>query len=403
MEVHNTIREVVKNNLALVQQIRRHLHANPELSFQEYKTSEYIKSWLNKWGIPYKDGYVKTGIVASIEGKNPSQKVIALRGDIDALPIQEKNNLEFCSKNNGVMHACGHDVHTASLLGVGKVLHQLKENIEGTVLLVFQPAEEKVPGGAKQMLEEGALSNPKPQIVLGQHVMPGLTCGKIGFCGGKYFASVDEIYLTVKGKGGHAAMPDKVTDTVLMASQIIVAMQQLISRNAPPEIPSVLSFGRIEGLGAVNVVPETVTIGGTFRSMDEGWRHEGHKRIEEIAKLTAKSFGGTCEVEIRKGYPVLFNNEELTELAKQITSDFLGGENVEKLPFEMISEDFAYFANEFPSVFYRLGISSNEQTTHPLHSPYFNIDEEALFTSIATMTNLTYQLLSNTNKFLKVK
>lgn len=377
--------------------IRRHLHQHPELSFKEYETSAFIKKQLEHLGIDYTDGYVQTGIVARIHGKNPKSKTIGLRADMDALPIQEKSGVAFESINAGVMHACGHDIHTASLLGTAMILNNLKEAFEGTVLLIFQPGEEKLPGGAKLMMDEGALDNPKPQIIIGQHVMPGLEAGKVGFRPGMYMASADEIYLTVKGKGGHAAMPHQLVDTILLAAQIIVNMQQVVSRNAPAAIPSVLSFGKIEGLGATNVIPETVHIAGTFRTMNEEWRTEAHQRITQIAKGIAQSMDGSCEVDIQKGYPFLVNDPRITEISKLAAQEILGAGNTVNLDLRMTAEDFAYFSQQYPSTFYRLGIADKKHS-HPLHSPYFSANEEALRTGIKTMSWLAIKLLQESPK-----
>ncbi|MCG8697966.1 MAG: M20 family metallopeptidase [Bacteroidales bacterium] len=395
-QIKNKITQLAEKYYNDTLQIREHLHKHPELSYNEFETSKFIKSQLDKLGITYKDGYVKTGIVGKLEGKNPGKKVIALRADMDALPIIEQNTIHYKSINEGVMHACGHDVHTASLLGTAHILHDLKDEFEGTVLLVFQPAEEVIPGGAKLMLEEGALSDPKPDMIIGQHVMPGLEVGKVGFRPGMYMASADEIYLTVKGKGGHAAMPHQITDTVLMASQIIVSLQQIVSRNAPSYIPSVLSFGKVEAKGATNIIPQEVNIAGTFRTMNEEWRSQAHSRIKEIAISVAESMGGTCDVDIKVGYPYLINNEEITTKAKTYASAILGNDNVEHLDLRMTAEDFAYFSQQLPSTFYRLGVtSSNGENNHPLHSSMFNIDNQALKTGIKTMSWLAFNFLSN--------
>lgn len=391
------IKKLSGNFFPEIKNIRRHIHQHPELSFQEYKTSAYIKEKLKEYGIAYEDGFVKTGIVGRIEGTNPKKKVIALRADIDALPINEQNNITYKSKNEGVMHACGHDMHTASLLGTARILNSLKDQFEGTILLIFQPAEEKLPGGAKLMLEEGALNNPKPEIVIGQHVMPGLEAGKLGFRPGMYMASADEIYLTVKGKGGHAAMPDQITDTVLIASHIIVALQQITSRQAQASVPTVLSFGKVEANGATNVIPPEVNIEGTFRTMDEKWRNKAHKKIQQIAKSIAEGMDGTCEVKIVRGYPFLVNHETITQKAIKYASEFLGPENIEALDLRMTGEDFAYYSQEFPATFYRVGISDKDnKLISPLHSPTFNIDENSLKTSMAAMAWIGLSFLIET-------
>lgn len=367
-------------------QIRRHIHANPELSFEEFKTSAYIKEELNKLNITFTEGFVKTGIVGKIHCKNPGVKTLALRADMDALPIVEQNNVAYKSQHSEIMHACGHDVHTACLLGAAKILNDLKDELEGTILLVFQPAEEKLPGGAKLMMEEGALTDPKPEIIIGQHVMPGLQSGKVGFKPGMYMASTDEIYLTIKGIGGHAAMPHQLTDNVLITAHIIVALQQIVSRNAFAATPSVLSFGKIDAPGATNVIPEVVRVEGTFRTMDEEWRKEAHQKIKKIASTVAEGMGAHCEVEIRHGYPCLVNHEESTIKAQNLANEFLGAENVENLDLRMTAEDFAYYSQEMPSTFYRLGVTDKAgKLSSPLHSPTFNIDEESLITGMGTM------------------
>ncbi len=380
-------------------QIRRHIHANPELSFDEYNTSKFIKKELEKLNIAYSDGYVKTGIVGKILCKNPSKKVIALRADMDALPIQEENLVEYKSKNKGIMHACGHDVHSACLLGAAKILNELKDNLEGTILLVFQPAEEKLPGGAKLMMEEGALNNPKPDIIIGQHVMPGLQSGKVGFKPGMYMASTDEIYLKIKGIGGHAAMPHQLTDTVLITSHIIVALQQIVSRNAFAAIPSVLSFGKVIAPGATNIIPPEVKVEGTFRTMNEEWRADAHKKIKKIASTVAEAMGAKCEVEIKNGYPSLINHEETTVKAQRFASEYLGDSYVENLDLRMTAEDFAYYSQEIPSTFYRLGVTDKEEKlSSPLHSPSFNIEENSLKTGMGTMAFIAANFLTKTEK-----
>ncbi len=380
-----------------IRSVRRHIHQHPELSFQEFETSAFIKTKLKEYNIPFSDGYVKTGIIGKIEGKNPDKRVIALRADIDALPVTEQNEIEYKSKNEGVMHACGHDVHIASLIGTAKILNSLKDQFEGTILLIFQPAEEKLPGGAKLMMEEGALSDPKPHMVIGQHVMPGMKVGKVGFRPGMYMASADEIYLTVKGKGGHAAMPDQITDTVLIASHIIVALQQISSRQAQASVPTVLSFGKVEANGATNVIPPEVKIEGTFRTMDEKWRKKAHERIRKISSSIAEGMGGKCDARIEIGYPFLVNHEDITAKAISYAKDFLGSDNIEALDLRMTGEDFAYYSQVFPSTFYRLGISDKDNSfDSPLHSPSFNIDENALKTGMSTMAWIAISFLLET-------
>jgi len=373
--------------------IRRCIHKNPELSYQEKETSEYIEKKLAEYGIEYISGFVKYGILGIIKGKNAG-KTIALRADIDALPIQEKNIDDFSSKNDGVMHACGHDVHLASLLGTAKILNNIKNEFNGTVLLVFQPAEEKLPGGAKLMMEEGVFNKYIPDIVIGQHVLPDMKVGNVGFKSGMYMASTDEIYLTIKGKGGHAAMPHELVDTVLIASQIIVSLQQIVSRKANASIPSVLSFGKFIANGATNIIPDEVKIEGTFRTMNEEWRKNAHKEITKIAQQTAQLMGGTCDVNIVGGYPFLKNDVDVTEKAINFAKQFLGEENVENMEIRMTAEDFSYFSQKYPSTFYRLGtMNSNSNEIFPLHSSHFKVDENAMKNSTGLMAWITFSFL----------
>jgi amidohydrolase len=380
------IKNIAANIAEEVISHRRHLHQHPELSFQEFETSKYIQNVLDKHHIEYKTGYVKTGIVAIIEGKNPTSKVIALRGDMDALPIQEDTGLDFASVNEGIMHACGHDMHTSSLLGCAIILNKLKDQFEGTVKCIFQPGEELLPGGAKLMIEEGVLENPKVEKIFGQHVYPELQVGQVGFRNGMYMASADEIYITVTGKGGHGALPHKIIDPILISSHLLIALQQVVSRMANPGTPSVLSFGFIEGKGATNVIPNEVKLKGTFRTFDEVWRKEAHIKITEITENLVKSMGGTVDLEIRVGYPFLTNHQETTERAKKVAQDYLGAENVVDLDLRMTAEDFAYFSQAAHGCFYRLGTSNDaENINGGLHHPQLLLDDEALRFSTGLM------------------
>jgi amidohydrolase len=365
---------------------RRQLHRYPELSMQEYKTVAFVAQKLKSFGISDIKAVASTGIMAMIRGKNPDKKTIALRADMDALPIVELNEVEYKSQNHGVMHACGHDVHTASLLGTAKILQELSDHFEGTVKLFFQPSEENYPGGASMMIAEGVMENPAPAHVFGQHVYPDLEAGKIGLKSGKYMASTDELHLTVKGKGGHAANPWKNIDPVLIASHIVVALQQIVSRHATPEIPTVLSFGRIIGNGQTNIIPDEVTLAGTFRTFDEQWRKTAHRKITDMATSIATGMGGSCEVEIRHGYPFVYNEPVITGKARTWAIELLGEENVVDLPLRMTAEDFAYFANMSPSCFYRLG-TRNEQRrlVSGLHTATFDVDEHCLQTGMGVM------------------
>ena len=373
---------------------RHHLHMHPELSFQETETQAFVEKQLNAWGIAT-NRLANTGVVAIIEGKNPSKKVVALRADMDALPIIETNDVPYKSQNPGVMHACGHDVHTSSLLGTAHILQTIKDEFEGTVKLIFQPAEEKAPGGASIMIKEGVLENPKPVSIFGQHVATNVPVGKIGFREGMYMASTDELYIKVIGKGGHGAMPDACIDPIVIASHIIVAMQQIISRIKNPKFPSVLTFGKIEGLGATNVIPDEVNIAGTFRAMDETWRAEGLEKMKKLAEGIADAMGGQAIFEVLKGYPFLQNNPELTRKAKAAAIAYMGEENVVDLDLWMAGEDFAFYTHHVDACFYRLGIRNDAKgITSGVHTPSFDIDEDALAIGPGLMAWLAVNELS---------
>lgn len=389
------IKHLVSESAQEILGIRRHLHANPELSFKEYETSRYVSAKLDEWGVSYKNGFVETGIVAHIEGRNPSSKVIALRGDMDALPILEANDIPYKSKNEGVMHACGHDVHTSCVLGVAKALNQLKDEFEGTVKIIFQPGEERLPGGASLMIKEGALENPKASSILGQHVLPELEVGKVGFRSGMYMASADEVHFTVFGKGGHAALPHYNIDPVLITSHIIVALQQLVSRRTKPGVPCVLSFGHVLANGATNVIPNEVKVQGTFRTMDEEWRKEAHQIMKKMAEEMAQAMGGSCDFRVDVGYPFVYNDEALTAMAQEGAIEFLGKENVVDLDMRMTGEDFSYYTHQMPGCFYRLGVGNVAQgLTSGLHTPTFNVDERCLEVGTGLMTYFAYKQLS---------
>jgi amidohydrolase len=366
---------------------RRHIHENPELSYEEKETGLFIVEQLKTYNIPYEHGCAVNGVVGLIEGKNPSKKVVALRADMDALPIEEINDVPYKSKNKGIMHACGHDVHTSSLLATARILNTIKNEFEGTIKLIFQPAEERLPGGASIMIKEGVLENPKPHSILGQHVHPPLHVGKVGFRSGMYMASADELYLTIKGRGGHGALPQDCIDPIVITAYIISALQQVVSRSANPTIPSVLTFGKINSTGgATNVIPNEVKLEGTFRTMDEKWRKKAHKIMRKIAKGIAKGMGAACDFEIAKGYPALINDTELTIKAKQNAIAYLGEENVVDLPIRMTAEDFSYYSQKMPACFYRLGTGNPERgITSPVHTNTFDIDEKALELSTGLM------------------
>ncbi len=373
---------------------RRHIHQHPELSFQEHNTSAYVAAQLKQMGIPYRAGIAGTGIVGTIEG-NGKGSVIALRADMDALPINEETGLPFASKNKNVMHACGHDAHTATLLGTAEILNELKEQWHGTVLLIFQPGEEQFPGGASLMLKEGILKNPKPDLILGQHVLPEMPSGHVGFKPGMYMASGDEVYLTIKGKGGHAALPHILNDTILITSHIIVALQQIVSRNVPANIPTVLSFGKIDGPGATNIIPEEVKVAGTLRTMNEEWRAKIKNQIRHIATGIAQSMGAECIVDIKDGYPVVLNHERYTNDAIQFAREIMPAEAIEKMDIRMTAEDFGYYTHELPAIFYRFGVKQQAPNkTGALHTSYFNLNEKGLKPATELLTWLSVRFLN---------
>lgn len=390
------IKSLVRTNLSKIVEIRRHLHQHPELSFEEVKTSKYISKVLSEFGIEHQTGIVNTGIVGLIKGKNPLSRTIALRADIDALPIQETTGLSYESINKGIMHACGHDVHTSSLIGALVILNELKDTFEGTIKFLFQPGEEVLPGGAKLMIEEQVLESPKVERIIAQHVYPDLETGKVGFKSGIYMASADEIYFTVKGKGGHAALPHQLIDPILITSHIIIALQQIVSRNCSPYIPTVLSFGDIVGKGATNIIPNEVKVKGTFRTFDETWREEAHLKMIKMAKNIAESMGAVCEFEVRKGYPVLENDELTTDIAKKAAIDYLGKENVVDLGLRMTAEDFSYYSQKVPACFYRVGTSNKVNNIGgSLHSGSLTIDENALEISVGLMAYIALKELED--------
>ncbi len=375
-------------------EIRRHLHEHPELSFHEVATSAYVEEILKALGIPYQKGYATHGIAAMIDS-GKAGRTIVLRADMDALPIEEDASHAVCSKNKGVMHACGHDMHTASLLTTAKILSNMKDQFCGRVMLVFQPGEECFPGGAKVMMSEGLFDGIEPDVVIGAHVMPDMPTGHVGFCEGNYMASGDEIHLTVKGHGGHGGMPHLLTDNVLIACQLVVAMQQLVAREVPATIPAVLSFGRIIADGATNVIPDSVYIAGTLRTQSEEWRAKLKERIRTIAHSMTEAFGATCDVDIKDGYPSVYNNPQITALASQFATELLGAQYVEKMGVRMTAEDFGYYTHKYPSVFYRFGVCRADGMTGNVHTAQFLPDEEALRTSPAIMAWLALRFLDN--------
>ncbi len=374
---------------------RHHLHAHPELSFKEFETSLFVQEKLTSWGIPF-EVMADTGVVGLIKGDLPSDRVIALRADLDALPILETNDKPYVSLNKGVMHACGHDVHSSSLLGTAYILSKLIPQFGGTIKLIFQPGEELLPGGASIMIKEGVLENPKPQYIMGQHVMPFIETGKVGFRSGIYMASTDELYVTVYGKGGHGAQPHQNIDPVVITSHIILALQQIVSRNADPRLPTVLSFGKVTANGATNIIPNEVKLEGTFRTLNEEWRLEAKKLMKKMAEGIAESMGGRCEFKIMKGYPYLINEPVLTASARSFAVDYLGAENVVDLDIWMAAEDFAYYSQVTDACFYRLGTGNVEKgTTNSVHTPNFDIDEDALKLSTGLMAYIALKQLGN--------
>lgn len=385
--IQETIKSLASTYFEEYRSIRHHLHAHPELSFQEFETSKFVQNELSKLGIPY-TVMGTTGVIGIIQGK-PSNRIIALRADMDALPIHEENKVPYCSTVDGVMHACGHDVHTTCLLGAARILNELKDQWDGTIKLIFQPGEEKNPGGASILIQEGVLKNPAPQRIYGQHVHPQLAVGRMNFAAGKVMASADEIYITVKGKGGHAAKPNLTADTILTAAQIVNALQQVISRNNNPLSPSVLSICSIQGGFTTNVIPSEVKMMGTFRAMDEKWRFEAHGRIREIVEHTAKANGAEVTLEISVGYPSVINDEATNAIGKSLAIELIGEENVGEAEISLGAEDFGYYTQEIPGCFYRLGTGNvSKGIVSGVHTPTFDIDEEAIKMGISMMAFL---------------
>lgn len=373
---------------------RRHLHAHPELSYQEFETCKFVQAQLTKIGIPF-TVIATTGVLGIIEGKNPSKRVIALRADMDALPILEENNIDYKSTKDGVMHACGHDVHTTILLGAAKILWSLREEFEGTIKLLFQPGEEKNPGGASYMIRDGALENPKPQGIVGLHVHPGLNYGKLSFRKGRVMASADELYVSIKGPGGHAATPHQTVDTILVAAQLITSLQTIISRNRNPQNPSVLSICSIQGGHTTNVIPSEVKLMGTFRAMDEEWRFKAHELMLQQAKGLAIATGAEIDFRVDVGYPTVDNEPVITEAAWKLADQYMGASNVEETEKRMGAEDFGYYSQVIPGCFFRLGVrNEGEGIVHNVHTPVFNVDERAIEQGVGMMAWLGVSLFA---------
>ena len=373
------IKDIVNASFKKIVSWREHIHAHPELSFQEVNTSAYVASILKEMGIPYKHGVAGTGVVALIKGLNPEKRCVALRADMDALPIHEENDVIYKSKNQGVMHACGHDVHTACLIGAACVLNQLKNEFEGTVKLIFQPSEERLPGGASMMINEGVLENPKVDKILALHVYPSMDVGKVGFKPGLYMAACDEIYLTIKGKGGHAALPNTYNNPVMLISKLLPKLESYLESLSDSTSPFVFTFGKLEAEGATNIVPEFATAAGTLRTMNEQWRSTIHKKLKVFVAEFLTFNNAEGQLEISKGYPCLNNDEILTENCIQSAKEYLGSENVELLDVRMTAEDFSFFSQKIPACFFRLGVRNEDLgIIYGVHHPKFDIDKNAL-------------------------
>ncbi|WP_317898215.1 M20 metallopeptidase family protein [Aurantibacillus circumpalustris] len=396
------IKKTAQNYFEKIRAVRQHIHANPELSFKEYKTSEFIQKHLKEAGISFTGGHVETGIIALIKGNNPDKKTLLLRADMDALPIQEKNEVSYKSLYPGIMHACGHDVHSACALGAALILNDLKEEWEGTVKIMFQPGEEVLPGGANLMIKGGVLENPKVDQAIALHVFPSMEAGKVGFKSGMYMASTDELYITVNGKGGHAAMPSEYINPLIIASEILLEINKRFTNSVSlkemggENIPTVVAFGKIEGKGATNVIPDKVEIAGTFRTMNEIWREKVHGELHKIIKTISEKYKIESSLRIEQGYPFLVNDEVLTKASISVAQNYLGKKNVEELPLRMTAEDFAFITQKVPSCFFRLGTANkNKGITSGVHTATFDIDEKALEVGMGLMAALAVNVLNS--------
>tara|TARA_B100000902_G_C27253285_1_gene886438 strand:+ start:152 stop:1360 length:1209 start_codon:yes stop_codon:yes gene_type:complete len=394
-DIKNAVKKHTESVIKEVVKIRRWIHQHPELSFQEKNTSAFICSILKKYDIPFENNIAGYGVVALIKCNNHQSQVIGVRADMDALPIHELNSVAYKSINEGVMHACGHDVHTAIALGVAIVLKSLKDKLTGTIKFIFQPAEEKLPGGASIMIREGVLQSPKVDKILALHVYPEFEVGYVGFRPGKYMAACDELYITIKGKGGHAALPEKVINPITAAAETIVLIKKKILKRSNSH-KYVLEFGDFHAYGASNVIPEKAFLKGTLRTLDEDFRNEVHRLLISQIKYIETKFSVSCDLEIKKGYPVLHNDPNLTEECKKISRYFLDFPYVKDLDIRMASEDFSYFSQECPACFFRLGVANKEKNiTHLVHSPNFNIDEKSLEIGVGLMSYIVISNLLN--------
>lgn len=382
----------------LFPEIKRHyryLHQHPELSHNEKQTSEYITRFLDEEGVTYRNKIGGYGILAQIKGKAfDSDRVIAFCADMDALPVQEENNVGYKSVNNKVMHACGHDAQTASLMVALKLLNMHRDNFGGIVLFVFQPAEEQSPGGADLMLKDGVFRDFEPELIIKQHVYIDLPAGKVAFQHGTIMASADEVHIKVKGQGGHGALPHELNDTVLAASNIVVAMQQIVSRRRNPFSPMSLSFGKFIADGATNVIPNEVVLSGSLRCMNEDERTKMLSIIPQIAHSTASAYGCECEVNIPDGYPCTISDQETTDRVREVAIELVGADNVSVFPKRMTADDFGFFTEKYRSCYYRFGVSGKE-ATGKLHTSTFLIDEEALRASTGILVLSAFRILES--------
>jgi amidohydrolase len=390
--MNHELKEVITTKVSAIYEkikgYREHLHQNPELSYKEFNTMEYVAAKLKEIGLPYEKGVAGTGIVSIIRSSKHSenQACIGLRADLDALPIQEQNTASYKSKVEGVMHACGHDVHTSILLGAAEILFELREDLEHPIKLIFQPGEEKNPGGASLLIEAGVLENPKVKEMYALHVFPELEVGKLAIRPGLNMASCDELHLEIIGVGGHGAMPEKCINPILIGSKFIIEAQNIIHKSCPKEVPCVISFGHFDALGATNVIPERAEIKGTFRTMNEEWREKAAILLMDLANNLENKYKGNVNLIVSKGYPFLKNDEELTEKLKTKFESFFGPENIEGLALRMTSEDFSFYSQTIPVCFFRLGVGNKEKgIIYSVHHPKFDIDSACLKTGMLAM------------------